>query len=171
MKILLAAHGSACSLRAVRYVVRHIGMFGRKPGVVLLKLDPPMVEQISAVVDPGEVARYHEKNGKTALREAKRVLTKVRIPHRSRLVVGEPGGIIARTAKNSRCNLIARGSHGHSALKGLMLGSVVTKVLGHPGAHCSLSAMEYGGCSPLGKANVRCRSLMHRRCREDIVEL
>jgi nucleotide-binding universal stress UspA family protein len=106
-----------------------MSMFGKKPDVVLLNLDPPMVEQVSAMVDPEAIARYHEKNGKAALRDAKRALTKAGIPHHARMLVGEPGGIIARTARESRCNLIVMGSHGHSALKGLMLGSIVTKVL------------------------------------------
>lgn len=129
MKILLAVDGSACSMRAVRYVVRHLRLFGKTPSVTLLHLDLPMIEQVAAVVRPEEIARYHERNGKAALRAAKLALTRFGIPHHSRMLVGEPGGIIASTAKQARCNLIVMGSHGHSALKGLLLGSVVTKVL------------------------------------------
>lgn len=129
MKILLAVDGSACSMKAVRYVIRHLGLFGKTPDIMLLHLDPPMIERVAAVMGPEEIARYHETNGKAALRAARQALTKSGIPHRSRMLVGEPGGVIARTAKESRCNLIVMGSHGRSALKGLLLGSVVTKVL------------------------------------------
>jgi nucleotide-binding universal stress UspA family protein len=129
MKILLAVDGSSCSLRAVRYVIRHLLLFGKRPGVTLLHLDPPAVEQVAVVMTPEEIADYHEKNGKAALRAAGLALSKAGISHRKRLLVGEPGGAIARTAKESRCNMIVMGSHGHGALKGLLLGSVVTKVL------------------------------------------
>lgn len=129
MRILLAADGSACSLRAVRYVARHLTLFGKRPQVILLHLDPPMVEQVAVVISPEEIARYHEKNGKAALRSATRVLSAAGVSHTTRMLVGEPGGVIARTAKESRCNLIVMGSHGHGALKALVLGSVVTKVL------------------------------------------
>ena len=129
MKLLLAVDGSSCSLRAVRYVIRHLALFGKKPGIVLLHLDMPLVEQVSAVMSPGEIARYHEKNAKAALRAASQALAKAGIAHQKRMLVGEPGGAIARSAKESRCNLIVMGSHGHGALEGLLLGSVVTKVL------------------------------------------
>ena len=129
MKILLAVDGSARSLKAVRYVIRHLSLFGKSPKILLLNLDPPMVERVAALISPEEIARYHEHNGRTALRGAKQALTKARIPHTARMLVGEPGGAIARTAKESHCNLIVMGSHGHAALQALVLGSVVTKVL------------------------------------------
>ena len=129
MKILLAVDGSACSMRAARYVARHIGQFGKKPHVVLLNMDPPVAGRFSSAIGAKEVARHHEQNGENAVRDARRALARAKVPHHEKLLVGEPGGIIARTAKELRCRLIVMGSHGHGALQGLMLGSVVTKVL------------------------------------------
>ena len=129
MKLLLAVDGSTCSLRAVRYVIRHLALFGKKPSITLIHLDPPMVEKVSLAISPQDIARYHERNGAAALRAASRALTRAGISHQKRMLVGQPGGAIARAAKESRCNLIVMGSHGHGALKGLLLGSVVTKVL------------------------------------------
>jgi len=129
MKILLAVDGSACSMRAVRYVTRHVARFGNKPEVLLLNLDPPLDVQVSTLIGAQQVARHHQENGNAALRDARRTLTRARVAYREKMLVGEPGGVIARTAAESRCHLIVMGSHGRSALQGLMLGSVVTKVL------------------------------------------
>jgi nucleotide-binding universal stress UspA family protein len=129
MKILLAVDGSACSTRAAKYVARHLDLFGKKATVTLLNLDPPLLERVAAHIGPEEIARYHAENGATAAQGAKRVLAKAHIPCRVKLLVGDPDGAIARIAKDDRCNLIVMGSHGHGALRGLILGSVVTKVL------------------------------------------
>ena len=129
MKILIAVDCSACSTRAVRYVTKHLRFFGKRPSITLLHLDPPILERVTNHVSPVDIARFHERNGKVAVRAAKAILTKARIPHREKLLVGDPDGTIARTAKEDRCNMIVMGSHGHGALKGLFLGSVVTKVL------------------------------------------
>lgn len=129
MKILLAVDGSRCSLRAVSYVARHLRLFGDKPSVTLLNLDPPLPESMIAKLAPRDIAAFHARNANGAVRAARRVLDSKRIAYREKLLVGSPDGVIARIAKEDRCNLIVMGSRGHGALKSLILGSVVTKVL------------------------------------------
>lgn len=75
MKILLAVDGSACSTRAVRYVVKHLRFFGKRPSITLLNLDPPLLERVTTQVSPEDIARYHEKNAKAAVGAARRVLS------------------------------------------------------------------------------------------------
>ena len=131
MKILLPVDGSRFSTRAVNYVINHLQpqLFGRKPQITLLHVDPPMIEMVSAQISPEDVARYHDKNSAAALRGARRMLDAARLPCRERRLVGEPGPCIARVAKQERSDLIVMGSHGRGALKSLLLGSVVTKTL------------------------------------------
>ena len=129
MKILLAVDGSKCSVRAVKYVARHLSLFGDKPSVTLLNLDPPLPEAVIVKIGPKVIAAYHAHNANAALHAARRALDKAQIAYREKLLIGNPDDMIARIAKTDRCNLIVMGSHGRGALKSLIMGSVVTKVL------------------------------------------
>jgi nucleotide-binding universal stress UspA family protein len=51
--------------------------------------------------------------------------------------VGQPAECISSFAESGKCNLIVMGSHGHSALGNMVLGSVATGVL----AHCKVPVL------------------------------
>ena len=129
MNILLPVDGSACSTRAARYLVRHLAHVGSQPDVVVLAVDPPLLEELTRHVLPEDIARFHSKNGHAAFKPVRKLLDGAGIAYREKLLVGEPGDSIAAFAKKNRCDLIVMGSHGRGALKALLLGSVVTKVL------------------------------------------
>lgn len=129
MKILLAVDGSACSLTGVRYLVRHRTMFGEGSVLTVLYVDPPFVERAQTVLGPQGVQRAHERNAEDAFRGATELLDQAQVAHETVLQIGDPGPRIARYAADGGYDLVVLGSHGHGALAGLMLGSVVTKVL------------------------------------------
>ena len=51
--------------------------------------------------------------------------------------VGQPGEQIAKAASAGKFDLVLMGSHGHSALGNLVMGSVATQVL----AHCDVPVL------------------------------
>jgi nucleotide-binding universal stress UspA family protein len=53
------------------------------------------------------------------------------VPFTETLAVAEPAEAIVKQAKKGRFDLIVMGTHGRSALKGLLLGSVAGKVIAH----------------------------------------
>ena len=129
MKILLPVDGSTCSTRAVRYVIRHVARLGKRPDILLLNVDPPALERISTQISAEDIAQFHARNANAALKPARRLLDAARIKHRECALVGTPGDVITRIAKDERCDLIAMGSHGRGAMASLLLGSVVSRVL------------------------------------------
>ena len=129
MKILLPVDGSPCSTRAAKYLVRHFVHLGSRPEVVVLAVDPPLLEELTRHVLPEDIARFHSRNGHAAFKPVRRLLDAAGIAYGENLRVGEPGESIAAFAKKQRCDLIVMGSHGRGALKALLLGSVVTQVL------------------------------------------
>lgn len=129
VKILLATDGSECSLTGVRYLIEHRSMFGGDAGLTLLYVDPPFAERVQTVLGRAGVQRAHDYNARTAFQKAAESLEQARIPYTTVLLVGEAGPQIARYATEGRYDLVVMGSHGHGALAGLVLGSVVTKVL------------------------------------------
>ena len=133
MKILLPVDGSPNSSRAVRYVTEHFGekKKGERTSLVLLYVDPFLIEGVARYLSAEDLARFYDGNAKRALAPARRVLRAAGQPFEDMHEVADPATAIVRLAKEMRCDLIAMGSHGHGALISLMLGSVVMKVLSH----------------------------------------
>lgn len=131
MKILLPVDGSPSSARAVRYVIRHWGgpEETARASLVLLHVDPVLSAGVARYLTAQDIARFHEDNAKSALRNARRALHQASLPFEELHQIGEPPEVITRLAGKLRCDLVAMGSHGWGALLSLMLGSVVVKVL------------------------------------------
>jgi nucleotide-binding universal stress UspA family protein len=129
MKILLAVDGSACSRRAVKYVCRHFAELGTRSRLTLVNADPALPPGVTRHLGAADVAAYHRENADWALRAARADLAKAQIAFKEAVLVGPVAEAIVEFAREGRFQLVVMGSHGYGALKGLLLGSVVTKVL------------------------------------------
>jgi nucleotide-binding universal stress UspA family protein len=103
----------------------------RKPKIVLVSVDAPLL--IAATIQMGvkAVEKYHAENGAFATRAAKAALVRGSVAFETQLVVGDPAEQIVKLAKSGKYDLVVMGSHGRNAFKSLFLGSVTTKVLAH----------------------------------------
>ncbi|UZW61921.1 universal stress protein [Lysobacter enzymogenes] len=129
MKMLVAVDGSDNALRAVRYAAKLSAQFDAPAPLLLLYADPPLMRSVAVSLGAKEVERYHADNARHVLSKARAVLKRAKIEFDERSAVGDPAAIIAKVARSGQCDLAIMGSHGRSALKNLLLGSVTSKVI------------------------------------------
>lgn len=134
MKILFAADGSDYSIKAAEYIAAHVRECPGTLELHLLHVHLPIPRGLALVqaekLFGGEVDdRYYKEESEAALAPAEQVLRKHNIPFKSSFRVGDIAEEVVGYASENNMDLIAMGSHGHGALKGLVLGSVATKVM------------------------------------------
>jgi nucleotide-binding universal stress UspA family protein len=130
MKILFAADGSPQSLAALETLIRSFAYFRDTPALTLLYVHPPVpYKGAVATVGRDVVQRYYEEESEAALSGAQDALTARGIPFEVDKCVGNPAEEIAKRAEDGKYSLIALGTHGHTALANLVMGSVATGVV------------------------------------------
>jgi nucleotide-binding universal stress UspA family protein len=131
MKILVPVDGSSYSANAVDFVAHRGSLMGSEPSVELLNVQLPVPARAARVVGKSVVDSYYADEAKKALKPAQQRLAKAGVACVARHAVGNPAEQIAQAAEAEDADLIVMGSHGRSALKGLILGSVTHAVLAH----------------------------------------
>ena len=72
---------------------------------------------------------YRKKKAEELLKKAESFFINQGVEYTSETIPGLPGDVLAKQAKSKAYDLIIMGSHGHSNIAGLFLGSVTHKVL------------------------------------------
>ncbi len=129
LKTLLAVDGSENSLRAAAYVIKRASAAKDQHQVQLVNVQHPFHGDISAFIGAAQVKQYHHDEGMKAIVAARAMLDEAGITYQYHLFVGDPAATIVRCAQDMSCDEIALGTQGHSALAGLFMGSVSTKVV------------------------------------------
>lgn len=130
LRILLAVDGSPGSDRAVRAVIGWVKRFG-PAAVRVLNVQPPFLVIEELLASRQElIDHWTQKAGKEACRSARELLAAAGVAHESEIAAGDDvaEGIV-RDARGSGCDLIVMGTRGTGAARGIMLGSVATKVV------------------------------------------
>jgi nucleotide-binding universal stress UspA family protein len=84
---------------------------------------------VRAIAGKELVERYYQEEADAALAPAEKELRKLTIPFQRSYKVGDIAKEIQAYASKNNIDMIVMGSHGHGALKNLVLGSIATKVL------------------------------------------
>lgn len=130
MKILLPVDGSPCSLRAVDQLIAHVACLRDVPEIHLLHVHLPIpIGRVQAHVGKETLHAYYLEEGQEQLLAAQQKLDAAGRFHTSHIHVGQPAEVVCKMAGELGCDLIVMGTHGRSAVAGLLMGSVATQVL------------------------------------------
>jgi nucleotide-binding universal stress UspA family protein len=129
MKVLLTSDGSECSERAARYLAKSFRKSVRDLGVTLFHVDAPMLDRVASALGERRVAEIHRENADRCLKAARRLLKRSKLQFDEAYTAGNPAQEIARRAKSGGYDLVLMGSHGRSALRNVLVGSVTARVL------------------------------------------
>jgi len=130
VKILVAIDGSTQSLSALDTLTRHLDWFRESANLTLLYAHPPLpYKRAVSWAGKDAVHAYYDEESEAALAEARKLLDARGIAHAVEKRVGDPAEEIIDCAAARGFDLVVMGTHGHTALVNLVLGSVATKVL------------------------------------------
>ncbi|WP_066271625.1 universal stress protein [Hydrogenophaga palleronii] len=137
MKILLAVDGSAYTKKMLAYIATHDNLFGAGNTFSLISVQPPLPARARAAVGAATANEYYEEESAKVTTSVLKLLKRNGIEAKTIHKVGAPGEQISKAAESGKFDLVVMGSHGHSALGNLVMGSVATQVL----AHCSVPVL------------------------------
>jgi len=127
-KILLPIDGSKHSNNAIDYTIYLARLTGAQvTAVCCYDWTGNMHEIVETVID--ELKEKLQLQSQTILDEAGRKMQIGEVNFVTQSISGSPGTILSKLAKSKEFDLIIMGSHGHSEIAGLLLGSVTHKVL------------------------------------------
>ena len=127
-KILLPIDGSKHSNNAIDYTIYLARLTGAQvTAVCCYDWTGNMHEIVETVID--ELKEKLQLQSQTILDEAGRKLQLGEVNFVTQAISGSPGTVLSKLANSKEFDLIIMGSHGHSEIAGLLLGSVTHKVL------------------------------------------
>ena len=129
MKILVAVDGSDSSRMAIEFVVSRRTLIESNPNLEVLTVQTPLPANPARVVGKKAVHSYYMEEAEKVLKPVRARLQKAGLSPQVRYVIGHPAIEISKTADKNNVDLLVLGSHGHSALAGMLLGSVTNEVL------------------------------------------
>ncbi|MFN3738611.1 universal stress protein [Hydrogenophaga sp.] len=129
MKILLAVDGSSYTKKMLAYLTTHDETFSAENSYTLIAVQAPLPPRARAAVGAEIANSYYAEEGEKITAPVVKFLQRHGIDPKVIHKVGAPGEQIAKAATSGKFDLVMMGSHGHSALGNLVLGSVATQVL------------------------------------------
>lgn len=129
MKILLAVDGSPYTKRMLAYLAAHDELFGTMHDYTVLTAVPAIPPRAASVLDKSVVSSFYADEAAKVFKPIRTFFGKQGLKAAFVDKVGHAADVIAKVAESGDFDLLIMGSHGHSALGSLVMGSVTTRVL------------------------------------------
>lgn len=127
--VLLAVDGSLYTKHMLAFLATHTDLLGRDVHYTVFTAVPAVPPRAAAFFSTSELADYYADEAGKVQAPVKAFLAQQGWSFECRHEAGHAGDVLAQAATQGRVDLVVLGSHGHSALGGLVLGSVATRVL------------------------------------------
>ena len=137
MKILLAVDGSSYSKKMLAYLSTHEALLSADHDYTVFTAATALPPRARTMVGKDVAESYYAEESEKVLAPISKFLLRHGIDAKTSWKVGPAGTLIAKTADSGKFDLLVMGSHGHSALANLVMGSVTTQVL----AHCKVPVL------------------------------
>ena len=129
MKIVFAADGSACTKKALAFLVTHQNLAGADDELFVLNVRPPLPPSVALMVRSEAANDSHRDEANKVLDPIKLFLDRHPIRYRCDWVVGSPAAEIVDAALREKAHMIVMGTHGHGLLGRIVMGSVAQRVV------------------------------------------
>lgn len=132
-RYLIPIDGSENALRAVDYLIGLARALRERPDAVLLNVQPPVPAK--TLLLEGRLSEIHRleeplrEQGAALLEPPAAALQAAGIGAQRLVEIGEAAPVIARIAGSHHCDLVVIGARGLTAIDGVILGSVSTRVI------------------------------------------
>jgi nucleotide-binding universal stress UspA family protein len=131
MKILLAVDGSDYTRKMLDYVGSNSALFDAGHEYTVFTAPLALPPHAASAVGSAGTQAYYEDEATKVLQPAVAALQARGLKVGGEWKAGHAGETIARFAEQGGYQMVVMGSHGHSALGRLVMGSVANEVLAH----------------------------------------
>lgn len=129
MKILLPVDGSDYTKRMLSYIAAHDELLSPENDYLIATAVPPIPAHASRFLERGTLEEYYRDQGEQVLQPVRAYIEQKGWKARFVSTPGHAPETIANLAAAEKVDLIVMGTHGHSALGNVVLGSVASGVL------------------------------------------
>jgi nucleotide-binding universal stress UspA family protein len=129
MKVLLAVDGSPDTKKMLAYLATHENLLGSKPELFVLNVQPKVPARVTRFFNRNALEDYYRATAEEVLAPVSKFLERHNADFDSEYRAGNAAEEILAHAIRKKVDMIVMGSHGHSAIGSLLLGSVAHKVL------------------------------------------
>lgn len=124
-KILVAVDGSDSSMRALQHAASMAPLWNASLVVLNVQAGIPPSRFVSRAM----ILEHQQRQADLALKRARAFIRRRRLDATVQARIGDAASTIAGLSKQRRCRQIFIGSRGLGRIKGMLLGSVVAKVI------------------------------------------